>query len=143
MASKEDQRERALAILEEQFRSTPSLSSSPIVGWADAPANISCRIEEDAYDAWHQGLDPITSGFDSPSPGELRKLKREVEAYTLAVAPLADPNTDQLILAMASYRAEVVSAISEPDGIRTLSSMVRAALAVNGEHRSFQAACAR
>ncbi|MDZ5447528.1 hypothetical protein U2F26_33300 [Micromonospora sp. 4G57] len=90
LAAKEERQERALAILEEQSRSTPPPSSSPITGWADPSASSSCRIEKNAYDAWHQGLDPITSGFDSPSPVELRKLKREAEAYSLAVAPLTE-----------------------------------------------------
>ncbi|MFG3420576.1 hypothetical protein [Micromonospora sp. NPDC048063] len=144
-AAKEERRERALAILEEQSRSTPSSSPWPIVGWADAPASASasasCRIEKEAYDTWHQGLDPITSGLTLPDPEELRKLKREAEAYTLAVAPLTDPKADQLIIAITSYRAAVASAMTEPAALHALESMVTAGLVINGEHRSFQADC--
>lgn len=147
-AADEEQRERALAILDEQTRSTPSSSPWPIVGWADTPASAranpasaSCRIEKEAYGVWRQGLDPITSGLRVPAPAELRRLKQDAEEYTLAVAPLADPKADQLILAITSYRAAVVSAMIEPDGLHTLESMVTAGLAINGEHRSFQAGC--
>jgi hypothetical protein len=140
-AAKEEQRERALAILEEQSRSTVFPSSSPVVGWADTPMSDSCRVEKKAYDVWHQALGPITSDFTMPSAAELRKLEREAEDFTIAVAPLTDPDADRLILAITSYRTAVVSAMTGSAGLDELESMVTAGLAVNGEHRSFQAGC--
>ncbi|MGX4653000.1 hypothetical protein ACWCHM_04860 [Micromonospora sp. SCSIO 07396] len=143
--AKEEQRRRALAILDKQARPSPSSSPWPIVGWADsspsASVSNSCRAEREAYDAWHQGLGPITSGLTSPARDELRGLKRDAEEYILVVAPLAAPAAKRLILALSSYKAIVVSEMVESHGIDGLQKLVTAGLVVNGEHLSYQASC--
>ncbi|WP_234582997.1 hypothetical protein [Micromonospora sp. MH99] len=57
------------------------------------------------------------------------------------MAALSDPQVGDLVFAIATYRASVAAAMTEPASIQTLGSLVTAGLGVNGAHRAYQARC--
>ncbi|MCF0093096.1 hypothetical protein B0E54_01922 [Micromonospora sp. MH99] len=132
--------ERALAILDGQAQAT-RMPEPPIAPPAGSPASDSCATEQRAYDSWHDRLGPLTDGLTPPTPHELEQLNTDAQAYRSTVAALSDPQVGDLVFAIATYRASVAAAMTEPASIQTLGSLVTAGLGVNGAHRAYQARC--